>query len=82
MAAQPNINWSSVWTGITQAAIIGSFVMIAQMYANQNVTAEKLKNAEEKNEKQDVQLVQIWAILNRDEGIRISEGGEPKKPKH
>ena len=82
MAAQPNINWSSVWTGITQAAIIGSFVMISQMYVNQKVSDEKMRTQDKKNEDQDVQLVQIWAILNRDEGIRISEGGEKKQPKH
>ena len=77
--ANPNINWSSVWTGITQAAIIGSFVMIAQMYVSQTVTAEKVKAIEDKNKEQDIQFIQLWAIINKNEGIRSAERDDPKK---
>jgi len=37
---------------------------------------------EQRNNSQDAEIIKIWAVLNRDEGIRISDGGEQKKPKH
>lgn len=72
------INWKTLFTGVTQAAIIGTFVMVFSMYVNQSVQAEKIKAQEEKNKEQDVQLVQIWAILNKDEGVKSVEQ-EPRK---
>lgn len=77
--ASPTINWSAVLTGVTQAAIIGIFLMVWDMHGSQATVEEKLKNEADKNEKQDIQLVQIWAILNKNEGIRSAEREEPKK---
>lgn len=51
MTSQPNINLSSLWTGLAQAAAIGTFVLVFNMYVDQSVMKEQQKSTQESVDK-------------------------------